>query len=140
MPDDSLSSYRLMEQADIGLVYTSTVGLELALLGKPVVVAAETHYSGKGFTIDAANRDDHRQRLEEMLLDPSAFAPSTEAARRYANLFFFDAAIDRPPAYEPVKGLARLETVNPADLLPGSHRGLDRICDGILHGAPFVGG
>ena len=49
-PEENTSTYELMQEADIGLVYSSTTGLEMAMLGKPVVVAARTHYRGKGFT------------------------------------------------------------------------------------------
>ena len=53
--DDPLSSYPLMAAADVGLVYTSTTGLEMALRGKPVIVAGRTHYRGKGFTLDVSS-------------------------------------------------------------------------------------
>jgi hypothetical protein len=50
--DDPTSSYVFMDEAVLGLVYTSTVGLEMATRGVPVLVAADTHYSGRGFTVD----------------------------------------------------------------------------------------
>ena len=53
--ESSISSYRLIELANVILVYTSTIGLEASLMGKPVIVAAETHYRGKGFTIGTEN-------------------------------------------------------------------------------------
>ena len=34
--NDMTSSYPLMDAADVGLVYTSTTGMELALAGTPV--------------------------------------------------------------------------------------------------------
>ena len=39
MPDDPISSYSLMDLAHLGLVYMSTVGLEMACKGKNVIVA-----------------------------------------------------------------------------------------------------
>ena len=42
-----------MDSSDLGLVYSSTTGLELALYGVPVIAAARIHYADKGFTIDA---------------------------------------------------------------------------------------
>jgi lipid A disaccharide synthetase len=57
-PEENTSTYELMQEADIGLVYSSTTGLEMAMLGKPVVVAARTHYRGKGFTIDVSRLED----------------------------------------------------------------------------------
>ena len=57
--EDPTSSYVFMDEADLGLVYTSTVGLELAARGVPVVVAAATHYRGRGFTVDPVNPDEY---------------------------------------------------------------------------------
>jgi len=50
--DDPTSSYVFMDEAMLGFVYSSTVGLELAARGVPVLVAADTHYRGRGFTFD----------------------------------------------------------------------------------------
>ncbi len=49
-PDDPINTYDLVEIADMGLVYTTTVGLEMAMAGVPVIVAGTTHYACKGFT------------------------------------------------------------------------------------------
>jgi len=133
--DDVTSSYTLMEQADIGLVYTSTTGLELALTGTPVLVAGNTHYRAKGFTVDPADSQEWSRRCEEMLDDPRAFAPDLDLARRYAWLFFFAAPFEFPFVDEPRLGLARITTHDLADLAPGRHEDLDRLCDGILTGS-----
>ena len=42
----------LVETAGLGLVYTTTVGLEMAMSGVPVIVIGQTHYRGKGFSLD----------------------------------------------------------------------------------------
>ena len=47
-----MNTYDLMDMADLGLVYTTTVGLEMAMRGIPVVVAGKTHYRNRGFTQD----------------------------------------------------------------------------------------
>ena len=134
---DATSSYPLMEDADVGLVYSSTVGLELALLGTPVLPGARAHYAGKGFTVDADDGDHYLELLDQVLADPEPFAPPVDDARRYANLLFFEAGLPQPPANEPVGGLVRLDTVCADDLLPGRSASLDVICRGILEGEPF---
>ncbi|MEZ5379144.1 MAG: hypothetical protein R2733_21780 [Acidimicrobiales bacterium] len=138
-PDDTVTSYPLMDACDVGLVYTSTTGLELALNGKPVLTAGETHYRSKGFTLDPTTVDEFDAMLTAALDDPSGHQADVERARRYAHFFFFRAPIDAPGVAEPAKGLARLTTENPSDLMPGANPGLDRICRGILDGVPFVG-
>ena len=60
--DDPQSSYPLMEAADLGLVFSSTTGVELALAGTPVVVAGQSHYRDKGFTLDVSTPEEFASR------------------------------------------------------------------------------
>ncbi len=50
-PKDKVNTYDLIEMADLGLVYTTTTGMEMAMSGVPVIVAGVTHYKGNGFTM-----------------------------------------------------------------------------------------
>jgi hypothetical protein len=136
--DDLTSSYPLMDHADVGLVYTSTTGLELALSGTPVIVAGATHYRDKGFTLDADDAEEFLDQLDAVLADPARFAPDVDRARQYAHFFFFRAPIAAPAVVEPVPGLARITTDDLDDLRPGANAALDRICDGILLGTSFI--
>lgn len=138
-PEDPTCSYRLVEEAACVLVYTSTIGLEAALAGRPVIVAARPHYAGKGFTLDAGDPGELGALLDAVLADPGRHRPDVVLARRYANLFFFDATAPCPPATEPVGGLARLDVADPARLLPGGDPDFDRCCAGILAGVAHPG-
>jgi hypothetical protein len=136
--DDPTSSYPLMEACDVGLVFTSTTGVELALQGKPVIVAGQSHYRDKGFTIDVSTPTELLTKLDAALADPAGAAPDAVLARRYANLFFFRAPIRSPGVEEHVLGLARLTVHDIDELRPGLDPELDRICDGILLGGDFT--
>lgn len=129
---DPQSSYDLMDRADLGLVYTSTTGLEMALSGKPVVVAGMTHYAGKGFTVDPRDRASYLSCVEELLTDPSAGGIDVEAAREYAHYFFFRAPIPTVGVVEPLPGLARITVTDVAELAPGRNTDIDRLCDAVL--------
>ena len=50
--DAKVNTYDIVEIADLGLVYTTTVGMEMAMSGVPVIVVGNTHYRDKGFTLD----------------------------------------------------------------------------------------
>ncbi len=128
-------TYGLIDSCDIGLVYTSTTGLELALAGKPVVVAGDVHYRDKGFTVDLADAGGLSRALDVGLEDPAALHADVDAARRYAHFFWFRGPVKAPFVTEPLPGLARLTTTDLADLRPGTSPEVDRICDLILKGA-----
>lgn len=137
--DDSRSSYPLMEGCDVGLVFTSTTGMELALHGKPVVVAGRTHYRDKGFTTDVSDPGGFVAAIDRLLDDPASGAPDRDLARRYAYLFFFRAPVDSPGVVEHVPGLVRIELDDLDELAPGRNLSVDRIVRGILEGGDFSG-
>ncbi len=90
---DPINTYDLIEVADLGLVYTTTVGMEMAMSGVPVVVAGRTHYRNKGFTIDPDTWQDYFQLLDEKLSmqqHQSLTREQVELAWQYAYYFFFE--------------------------------------------------
>jgi len=62
-PEAEVDSYQLMAESDCGVVLCTTAGLEMAAMGKPVVMVGQAHFSGKGFTIDCKSRDDYQAQL-----------------------------------------------------------------------------
>jgi hypothetical protein len=92
-PESEINTYDLIELAHLGLVYTTTVGLELSMHGVPVVVAGETHYRGKGFTEDPKTWEEYIQFVKVRLKEKAGTCIPEEAierAWRYAYRFFFN--------------------------------------------------
>ncbi len=92
-PDDPTNTYDLIAAADLGLVYTTTVGLEMAMSGVPVIVVGKTHYAGKGFTIDPQSWVKYYKMIGAILQDPDGYHLTDEQidlAWAYAYRFFFD--------------------------------------------------
>ncbi len=88
-----VNTYDLVNSADIGLVFTTTVGMEMAMSGLPVIVTGQTHYRGKGFTLDAESWDTYFEFLDHALENPNNYRPAREqieAAWTYAYRFFFE--------------------------------------------------
>ena len=92
-PTDKTNTYDLIEVADVGLVYTTTVGLEMALNGLPVIVAGNTHYRGRGFTLDPDSWVQYYKTLKRVMEEPKEYKLTPEQvdlARQYAYRFFFE--------------------------------------------------
>lgn len=92
-PEEDVNTYDLIAAADLGLVYTTTVGLEMAMSGVPVIVVGDTHYRGKGFTLDPESWVRFYKTLRAVVEDPDSFRmkdDQIEAAWAYAYRFFFD--------------------------------------------------
>ena len=98
-PEDKTNTYDLVETADFGIVYTTTVGLEMAMSGLPVAVTGLTHYAEKGFTLDPADWQDFESILSRLAADPASMRLSqqqVEQAWLYAYLFFFEFSLPFP--------------------------------------------
>jgi len=91
--DAKVNTYDIVEIADLGLVYTTTVGMEMAMSGVPVIVVGNTHYRNKGFTLDPQTWEGYFELLSKVLADPRARRLSqgqVEQAWNYAYRFFFE--------------------------------------------------
>ncbi len=92
-PDSPINTYDLIELAHLGLVYTSTTGIEMAMNGVPVIVSGATHYRGKGFSYEPASEAEYLRTLDELLSQPLGRRlddATVEKAWRYAHRFFFE--------------------------------------------------
>ncbi|HVN14817.1 MAG TPA: hypothetical protein VMT73_03675, partial [Anaerolineales bacterium] len=90
---DKINTYDLIEIADLGLVYTTTVGVETAMNGRPVIACGNTHYRKRGFTIDPNSWDEYLTTLERVLSDLPAHRlneDQTAKAWNYGYRFFFE--------------------------------------------------
>lgn len=98
-----VNAYSVFNAIDAGIVNTSTVGLELSLLGKPVIVAARTHYRGKGFTIDPMGVDEYDRAIVDLVFGGGLSPDQVSEAERYAHMFFFQHHL-RLPFFEELPG------------------------------------
>jgi hypothetical protein len=92
-------TYDLVDIADLGLVYTTTVGLVMAMSGVPVIVAGQTHYRDRGFTLDPTTWEKYVQILNEALASNANHALSKAQlalAWNYAYRFFFEYPLPFP--------------------------------------------
>lgn len=131
----AIDSYAIVAIADTVLAYSTTMGLEAAVRGRPVVVAGAVHYRGRGFTWDIEGDE----ALRAVMANPALAMTDeqVELARRYAFGFFFRCMIPFRPM-EGRNGRVGAVTTDPGQLEPGRDPYLDFACDRILDGGPFI--
>ena len=132
---DPTSTYALMEDCEVGLVYTSTAGLEMALRGKPVVVAGRTSYRGRGFTLDMEDEADYLALLddafERRIIDRSL-------ARRFAHLLLFRYLHRIPVVRQRPRKLPLLDGSECGLLDKGRDPAFDHLLEALVAGMHFI--
>lgn len=75
--NDQVNSYRLVEQSKVVLPYTSTLGIEAALMGKHVIMESSVYYVDQPFVTKAKSKEDYFNKIKEALkTTPTATAGS----------------------------------------------------------------
>lgn len=140
--DEDVNPLDFFNLIDGAVTVYGTAGLELACLGKPVIVGGHAHYSRKGFTHDPATR----VAYQEMLHTAASIGPLTreqrELAMRYAYIYFIQRQIPFPPVHNREAGKEssfwRFDIRARGLLLPGADPSVDFIVDRILDGREFI--
>lgn len=87
-PEEKVNSWSITQITSLGLVHTSTPGMELPLSGIPCLVASGVHYRGKGFTVDIESREQYFQLLQDFPKINFDAEKAKTLALRYAHLLF----------------------------------------------------
>ena len=115
MPAETqVNTYALMEACRFGVVFSSTTGLEMSMLGRPVLVGTHAYYTRRGFTVDAVDREHYFVQLGRLCDDAG---PTLDAeATRQAQLFHFilHCVMQWPYPYDKPSSI---KAVGPATLL-----------------------
>jgi len=136
--DEKISPLDFYSMIDGGVTVYGTPGLELALQGKPVILAGEAHYGQKGFTYDGLTRDSYRQYLRRAVSLEPLDKEQRELALRYAYCYFIQRQIPVPVVKNPKSSWWEFQFGRRDLLLPGKDPFMDFICDKILNGEDFI--
>lgn len=136
--EEELSPLEFFELVDGGVTVYGTSGLELCLMGKPVILAGEAHYGGKGFTYDGLSIDCYRSLLERAGTVGRLSAEQVRLARLYAYTYFVARQIPLPMVRDRQSIWWKLQANRRDLLLPGADPFLDFICEHIVNGEDFV--
>ncbi|MCS6243440.1 MAG: glycosyltransferase [Opitutus sp.] len=134
-PQDSVSSYALMEAGDLGLVFGSTAGLEMLGRGKPVLVAARCQWTYAQVLPQIMDSSGYGDLLRSTLAAPSTLAEKLARMRTayrfiYAYLYRWQIAFPLVAMPDPHTGELRAQTLE--DFKPGRHACLDAVAGIVL--------
>lgn len=132
--------YDLLSICTVGLVHTTTVGIEMAAKGIPVITTARAPYRGFGFTLDPTTQEDYYDDLGRCLAGQELIERQRQIERAYKFILFYhfhyytkidimDYSWGKSP---------QLKVRSISDLTPGKNVCLDYVVDSILDGAPIV--
>lgn len=86
--DDDVNTLSLFENLDYGVTVRGTAGMEMVCFGKHCVTAGTGRYSGLGFTLDCADRQQYFHRLANLQDQPRMMAAEVLRAKWHAYTAF----------------------------------------------------
>lgn len=138
-----INSYELIRRAHLVMVYNSTIGLEAALLGKPVLAGGKARFTQLETSYYPASPDEYNELLERLLAaDPLETPPEfTRNARRFLYYQLFATSLDFNDYLEEDgvwKGYVKLKDF-PADQLNSENSPTFKVLlEGILREGDFT--
>jgi len=84
--NEKVNTYNLVLGAKVILPFTSRIGIEAAMMGKPVVLGSECYYSGQGFTWRGHTAAQYFDLVDEALAGRLIISPE---ARESAHLAYY---------------------------------------------------
>lgn len=136
--DETINPLDFYQIIDGGVTVYGTPGLELALLGKPVILAGEAHYGGKGFTYDGLTSEEYVRLLHQVRSIVPLNGKQQALAERYAYCYFIQRQIPMPVVKNPDSTWWKFQYDKGYLLLPGKEPFMDFICDKIMSGDDFI--
>jgi hypothetical protein len=126
----------LMDEADVGLTFGSSTGIEMAMLGKPIVLAARNFYEVGSQIINVGSRESLRADLERSL---GSFSVRELRREAYRLAYYYVFKFELPFPLVSVFGVMDLELnyKGPEALGTGRDKTLDQICDYLLQNRPL---
>lgn len=138
-----LSSYDLIQQAKFVMVYNSSIGLEAALLGVPVLCAGKARYTQVPTVYFPDSKKKFRQLAEDFLKSPGDIhIPPVfqENARRFLYYQLFRASLPFDEFLENSirPGYVRLRPISWEQLSLNRSATMRTLVEGITQGSPFL--
>ena len=133
--ETDVNTYEMFDELDAGVVFNSTVGLEMAFKGLPVVVGGDTHYRGIGATIDPETPEDYESVLARIDTIENT-KELQENAIKYAHFLMVKKHIDFPFYEADTKSVDyKFLPIEHEDVKPGTEP-FDSVIEALVNDKP----
>jgi hypothetical protein len=141
LPEDSVNAYSLADEADVGLTFGSTIGLEMAMTGKPILLAGRGLYEYGSKISTVRSKESLPAMLESYLQASTNREIHREIQReafRLAHYYSFACELPFPTITVVSLYEVTLNYTHPGELTPGKDQSLDRVCNFLITGCPLI--
>jgi hypothetical protein len=142
-PDAYFSSYEMIQRSKFVMIYNSTIGMEAAIMGAPVLNAGKARFTQLDTVFFPKTAADYLAKLEAFLAADEVVARSEHSvnARRFLYYQLYRTSLpfgDYLEADGIWPGFVRLKDFDLSDLLPAHSETMRVISEGLLTGKPFL--
>ena len=138
-PNESLSSYELIQKSKFVMVYNSTIGLEASIMGAAVLCAGRARFTQYPTVFFPQTVDEARRKMEEFLAAKIEIPPEFKRnARRFLYYQLFRTSLPFGDFLEPSirTTQTRLKSFQLEELLEAD--AIKAILDGVLENGDFL--
>lgn len=141
-PDERLSSYELIQRSKFVMIYNSTIGLEAAIMGAPVLSGGRSRFTRYPIVFFPVSAEEFRMQSENFLVEGKVAVPPEFQinARKflYYQLFRTSLPFDHflTTSYHP--SFTHFKDFPVSDLFPENSPAIKAILDGVLHDGDFL--
>jgi len=139
-PEANINTYSIFNIITGGVTCRGTVGLEIAVTGKPVILAGGAYYSRKGFTYEGLSANEYKDLLRKTSEIPPFLTPEQKGkARKFAYSYYIQRQIPLRMFKTGSNGrFALFDWRKVESLLPDRDPVVDMICERFFVGDDFV--
>jgi hypothetical protein len=142
-PEETFSSYELIQRAKFVMVYNSTIGLEASIMGAAVICAGKSRYTQNNSVYFPKNLHGYHDLVKSMLKSSKVQAPAEHQrnARNFLYVQLFETGLPMHPFLENdpyLIGYTGIKDISVDDLSGKDGEVLDIIAEGILKGKSFL--
>ena len=132
---EQINSYEILTDAKVGLVFASTLSIEMACRGIPVVAAGNPGWSNCPMIASVENRSDYLDKLSKLHSSKpteSDLLGLVKGAYRLAHTYYFKTSIKFSFLKQLNYFIYSLDSKTAEDFKTGKHPELDRVVETIL--------